>query len=267
VALLLGAGACTFHVDPNKGRFACTTDNDCGSGYQCIQQQAGFDGGLCFQIGQCKPEICNGIDDDCDGVVDDGFDLQHDVANCGACGHACDPGNECDGGVCRESNCEDGIDNDHNGLTDCADPNCPGRACSATDAGLNCGTTWTLDAGTPDSGCTSDAGCGPADGGAADAGGTDAGAADSGINDGGLGDGGIGDGGLADGVDAGSCPGGSADAGLCPGFIPSLACVPRETICNDGIDNDGDGLTDCADGDCDGLPCAPGKTCRQRSCQ
>jgi hypothetical protein len=250
--LIAGAAACTFHVDPNKGRFSCATDNDCGSGYQCIQQRAGYDGGLCFQLGQCTPEICNNKDDDCDGVIDNGFDLQHDPVNCGVCGHVCAPGTECDGGVCRESNCEDGIDNDNNGLTDCADPNCPGRACAAADAGVNCGTAWT----PIDAGCVVDGGCATADGG------TDAGAPDAGAADGGGGDGGT-----DAGVDAGFCPGGLADAGVCPGFISSLACVPRETICNDGIDNDGDGLTDCADSDCDGLSCATGKTCQQRKCQ
>ena len=36
-----------------------------------------------------RDEICNGLDDDCDGVADDGFDLQSDPANCGRCGGSC----------------------------------------------------------------------------------------------------------------------------------------------------------------------------------
>lgn len=38
----------------------------------------------------CVPETCNGIDDDCDGVIDDTFDFQHDPENCGGCGVVCD---------------------------------------------------------------------------------------------------------------------------------------------------------------------------------
>jgi hypothetical protein len=34
-------------------------------------------------------EQCNGEDDDCDGLVDEGFELASDPANCGACGRTC----------------------------------------------------------------------------------------------------------------------------------------------------------------------------------
>src|SRR4029079_4796101 len=45
--------------------------------------------GVC--VGEVTPqtEVCNELDDDCDGIVDNGFDLQHDVNNCGTCGHQC----------------------------------------------------------------------------------------------------------------------------------------------------------------------------------
>ena len=44
------------------------------------------------------------------------------------------------------------------------------------------------------------------------------------------------------------------------------ACAPAAEICNDGIDNDGDGDTDCADSDCAGDPaCAPTATTFQAS--
>jgi hypothetical protein len=34
-------------------------------------------------------EICDGIDNDCNGIVDDGFDLTSDVNNCGGCNRQC----------------------------------------------------------------------------------------------------------------------------------------------------------------------------------
>ena len=40
----------------------------------------------------------------------------------------------------------------------------------------------------------------------------------------------------------------------------------NETLCNDGIDNDCDGLTDCADTTCAGLGCGAGRTCQRNIC-
>ncbi len=41
----------------------------------------------------------------------------------------------------------------------------------------------------------------------------------------------------------------------------------RETACANGADDDGDGDPDCADPDCDGLPCFAGGTCAMRACR
>ncbi|MBF5042999.1 hypothetical protein FGE12_11445 [Aggregicoccus sp. 17bor-14] len=79
-------------------------------------------------------ERCNQADDDCDGQVDEGFDLQTDVNNCGSCGHACAAGDHCSGGVCyaaTETACFGGVDEDGNGLIDCADPVCNNQSCGA----------------------------------------------------------------------------------------------------------------------------------------
>jgi hypothetical protein len=38
---------------------------------------------------ECFPELCNGIDDDCDTRVDEGVDTSGDPRNCGVCGNAC----------------------------------------------------------------------------------------------------------------------------------------------------------------------------------
>ncbi len=49
--------------------------------------------------------------------------------------------------------------------------------------------------------------------------------------------------------------------GVCIKGLPST-----ENICSDGLDDDGDGKTDCQDEDCAGYTCAEGKTCYQSQC-
>jgi len=115
-------------------------------------------------------ERCNGIDDDCDGVADNGFNTQTDVNNCGACGNVCsfpNAGATCSTGTCHLGTCAanfydidgnpnngceygciktnggveicDGVDNDCNGVIDNGNPG----------GGVNCGTsTGECDFGT-----------------------------------------------------------------------------------------------------------------------
>jgi hypothetical protein len=104
-------------------------------------------------------EVCDGMDNDCNGIIDDPFNKQSDPSNCGSCGHRCSadfttgsphatPG--CVSGVCAIAACDagyynldnsygngceyacpsgtpgtpevcDGIDNDCDGLVDGAD--------------------------------------------------------------------------------------------------------------------------------------------------
>jgi len=51
----------------------------------------------------CTPvgETCNGVDDDCDTVVDNGFDLMTDRNNCGSCGTVCTSDLSCVSGTCQ----------------------------------------------------------------------------------------------------------------------------------------------------------------------
>tara|TARA_B100001750_G_scaffold236418_1_gene240275 strand:+ start:77 stop:691 length:615 start_codon:yes stop_codon:yes gene_type:complete len=64
-----------------------------GGAHDAGTRDAGQDAGpedLGVDMG-CIPveETCNGLDDDCDGVADNDFDLNADPMNCGGCGTVC----------------------------------------------------------------------------------------------------------------------------------------------------------------------------------
>lgn len=107
---------------------------------------------------QASAEVCDGLDNDCDGTVDDGFDLASDRLNCGACGTVCATGTICLAARCEETQCDDGLDNDEDGLVDCDDDACAGQVCDSTAAPeRRCGVLtfdggWPEDAGIPDAG-------------------------------------------------------------------------------------------------------------------
>ena len=65
-------GQCQLSCLPNTYDY----DNDPGCEYECIRSAD-------------ETERCNGADDDCDGQVDEEFDLTTDIMNCGACDNAC----------------------------------------------------------------------------------------------------------------------------------------------------------------------------------
>ena len=130
------------------GPYVCDNGDDCDDEDPEVNPEA--------------PEMCDGLDNDCDGQTDEGFNVGE------PCGHsnegqcvmgmtACNPwgtGTECQGAVMPQEEvcdgqdndcdgepdngieclCDDGLDNDDDGLTDCADPDCAIVAeCAAED--------------------------------------------------------------------------------------------------------------------------------------
>ena len=87
-----GVGACAA-----EGTFECGPD---GVALMC--------GG---QAGEPTEEICNEIDDDCDGEVDEDLGLDRDPLNCGGCGRMCSFDNAvagCADATCLVDHCEPG---------------------------------------------------------------------------------------------------------------------------------------------------------------
>ncbi len=150
----LNCGACGIVCSAPTANTACVagqcTISACTPGYVDADKNP-VNGCECLLTNGGK-EICDGADNDCDGVIDNGFDLQNDPNNCGACGVVCDAANAtpfCAKGACvltckpgyydadkkADDGCEyacnptadpteicDGVDNDCNGLIDADDP-------------------------------------------------------------------------------------------------------------------------------------------------
>jgi hypothetical protein len=81
-------------------QYTCLTgffdaDHDPANGCECMPTNNGV-------------ELCDGLDNDCNGVVDDGFDLMSDLNNCGGCNLPCYfpfAASSCDMGLCTQGAC------------------------------------------------------------------------------------------------------------------------------------------------------------------
>jgi hypothetical protein len=268
---------CSGHPDDGIAPLTCyegpvgTADvGMCRSGQRsCVSAQ------MTGCVGQILPrsETCNDVDDDCDGQIDEG-PLDSDPNNCGACGNRCPPTHQCSNGACipsAESRCDGNLDEDGDGLIDCADPDCNGRTCGAfrkcenlecisnsesnCENGLDEDGDARIDCADNDcSGQSCAAGC------MCDAGRrTEINCQDFTDND-------------ADGLT--NC----ADVDDCSGVSCGTDCqcqngVRTELNCSDSKDNDFDNLTDCQDlSDCINKSCLnalgrPGRCKQNRMCQ
>jgi hypothetical protein len=121
---------CEYQCTPTNGgvEICDGVDNNCdgtvddgnpGGGQPC-----GPSAGVCspgtttctFGVLQCVgavgggPEICNNVDDDCDGTVDNGFDKQNDPNHCGGCSPCNVPfaTPKCQAGMCGIQACQFG---------------------------------------------------------------------------------------------------------------------------------------------------------------
>ncbi|MEZ4435964.1 MAG: MopE-related protein [bacterium] len=134
---------CDGRVDEGTAGGACVTGDPgvCGPGaLSCVR------GGLvCVAEQGPSREVCDGVDDDCDGATDeegacfepvevscqDGIDNDEDgFVDCRD--FDCDDLPECADEV--EQNCRDGIDNDGDGFVDCEDFNCDDDPACVRDA-------------------------------------------------------------------------------------------------------------------------------------
>ncbi|HUJ59879.1 MAG TPA: MopE-related protein [Kofleriaceae bacterium] len=159
---------CDGIIDDNLGSLGMCGTSSIGAcklgANQCI-------GGTTVCVGAVNPtfELCNGIDDDCDGAIDEDFNLDADPQNCGACNHICGAGLTnggnavwgCSAGSCVIASCDSGYHDNNNDPSD----GCEFGPCFITGAEVcdgqdnDCDGNIDEDLGTPPAICLTQGEC------------------------------------------------------------------------------------------------------------
>ncbi len=129
--------------DINPQRVCVTPGNNCigctdldGDGY--IERTRCFGTDCADNDATVHPgtdEMCNRIDEDCDNIVDEGWDLQVTTEHCGACGQACPQTRgivACEDAACVVSACDPGYSDCNNS----GDDGCEFRLTGGTSCGV-----------------------------------------------------------------------------------------------------------------------------------
>ena len=245
--------SCSDGIDDDCDGYVDCDDIDCAGDAACQCGNGICDPGEDYcscptDCGAPPAEICdNGLDDDCDGDIDcDDADCFGDPA-CPSCGDGtCNPGEDCH--TCP-SDCIGQTGGRPSSRYCCGDGVCEGAE-DAINCEVDCGAgpvcgDGTCDPGEDECNCSQDCGTPPAE------------ICGNGIDDDcdGYSD--------CDDVDCfgdPSCP--TCGDGTCDPGEDQCNCsqdcgTPPAEICDNGVDDDCDGFTDCDDSDCFGDPACP----------